>query len=107
MLNRTLTFRLDVGLLNDITTISKANNRNASIVIRDALIKYLEAEGVSWSKRVMTKYDDAHGTKFEKKLSIKVDKELLDKFKAKAAKEDLKKSLFVRSVIREFLDKNK
>ncbi len=106
MNNKAITIRADTGLLQTLKKVSKSNNRNTSILVRDFIKKYNDDGGRAWSVNVIAKHPDKLDIRLCKKLTVSVDTVSLSKLSEKAKINEQEVSLIIRAACREYIDEN-
>lgn len=101
------TFRVKESVLDDFQRSTADNNRPASQVVRDFMIKYLEESGVSWVDKNLLRFKDKASEDLSHKFSIRISKTLLDDFKEKALLNQHVPSKIIRMCIYHYIAKNK
>ena len=101
MSESSFTFRVNAEVLKNLKTLATNNNRVASQLVRDFMIRYTSKDGLKWAKKILeTDLDDAE---LSSKFSIRANKNLIYDFKITAKENNQISSKILRAAINQYI----
>lgn len=101
MSESSFTFRINAEVLEKLKIVATNNNRVASQLVRDFMIRYTSKDGLKWAKKILeTDLDDAE---LSSKFSIRANKNLIYDFKITAKENNQISSKILRAAINQYI----
>lgn len=106
MSESSFTFRVNAEVLEKLKTVATNNNRVASQLVRDFMIRYINKDGFKWAKKILE--SDLDDAELSSKFGIRANKELISDFKIAAKANNQISSKILRAAINQYIaEKNK